>query len=124
MSERRPIEIHCSNCGQDALLLRKPRYDGFTRVGETLTCASCGHEFASEEEVPFRHRAAPRVFTDADRSNEVKVFAEGEARGLCRNCAHYVINPFIQWCGLHKKEVEATDSCNDFTPKPEPKSPL
>ena len=120
MSEKRSIEICCSACGQDALLLREPAYEGFTRVGETLQCAACGHVFASEDEVPFKHARKARVFSDADRSHTPNVFAKGEAERLCRHCANYVVNPFLQWCGLHKKEVEATDSCDRFEPKPEP----
>lgn len=111
-------EIQCPACGKEALLLREPRYEGFTRVGETLSCASCGHVFASEDEVPFKHRPKVEVFAESDRSKKVKVFAEGENKRICRYCAHYVVNPFMQWCGLHKKEVQATDTCPQFTPKP------
>ena len=103
------------------LLLRQPRYEGFTRVGESLSCASCGHVFASEEEVPFRQARVVQVFTDADRPKAVKVFKEGENTRLCRYCLNYVVNPFMQWCGHHKKEVEATDTCAAFQPKPPPK---
>lgn len=101
-------------------MLREPVYEGFTRVGESLKCAGCGHEFASEEEVPFKHRRKVKVFTDADRSQDVEVFEEGEAERLCRYCENYVVNPFMQWCGHHRKEVEATDTCGDFVRKPEP----
>lgn len=118
MSETKPVEIVCSACGADTLLIRKPRYEGFTRVGETLTCAACGHEYASEEEVPFKHRAGVRVFTEADRSAEVKLFQQDEKGRLCRYCANYVVNPFTQWCSLHRREVEATDTCLQFTPRP------
>lgn len=118
------IEIVCTACGKESLLVRKPKYEGFARVGESLTCAACGHEFASEAEVPFKTAQVVTVFTDADRSRDVRVFAEGEAMGLCRNCANYVVNPFLQWCGHHKKEVEATDSCPQFAKKPEPKTAI
>lgn len=111
-------EIQCPACGQETLLLRQPRYEGFAKIGETLSCASCGHAFASEAEVPFKQRAKMDVFTESDRSKPVEVFTEGEHRRLCRYCAHYVLNPFMQWCGLHKKEVQATDSCDQFAPRP------
>jgi len=118
MKDSKPVEIICSVCGADTLLIRKPKYDGFTKVGETLTCSSCGHEYANEDEVPFKGRKVVEVFTDADRSAGVKVFDQGEANALCRYCIHYVVNPFMQWCGLHKKEVEATDTCLQFKPRP------
>lgn len=111
-------EIICPACGRDALLMRRPRYEGFTKVGELLSCASCGHEFASEQDVPFKYVHAPQVFTEADRGHDPKVFEEGENQRLCRHCANYVVNPFVQWCGHHKKEVEATDSCAAFHAKP------
>lgn len=120
MAADKRVEIHCPGCGNDTLLVREPKYEGFTRVGDILRCASCGHEFASEEEVSFRHGHKPRVFTDADRSRAVEVFEEGEADRLCRHCIHYVVNPFVQWCGLHRKEVEATDTCSRFERKPPP----
>ena len=109
------VEIICSSCGADALLKREPVYEGFTKVGEKLSCAACGHEYASEAEVPFKRKtASPKVFTDADRSKKVEVFDEGENARLCRYCADYIVNPFTQFCSLHKKEVQATDTCPQF----------
>ncbi|MBP7829432.1 MAG: hypothetical protein KA248_05905 [Kiritimatiellae bacterium] len=123
MPESKGIEIVCAACGAEALLRREPRYEGFRKTGEILTCAACGHEYASEEEVPFKEKGRPHVFSEADRSAPVHVFREGEAERLCRHCVHYVINPFMQWCGLHRREVEATDTCARFQRKPEPKPP-
>lgn len=123
MPEQKKVEILCSACGAEALLLREPRYEGFRRTGETLTCSACRHEYASEAEVPFKESAPPVVFTEADRSAPVHLFQEGEAERLCRHCAHYVVNPFMQWCGVRKKEVEATDTCPRFRRRPEPKPP-
>ncbi len=123
MAGSHPVEISCPACGTDALLLRTPRYDGFSKVGETLSCSACGHEFDSEEQVPFRRQAPVRIFTDADRSAKLDVF-EGEETRLCLHCRHYVVNPFTQWCGVHKKEVAATDTCSSFDRKDENVSPL
>lgn len=124
MPDARPIEIHCPACGTDSLLVREPKYEGFTRVGERLACASCGHEFASESDIPFAARETVQVFDDSDRGREVRVFDESEGGRLCRYCRHYVVNPFMQWCGHHRKEVEATDSCSAFSKKPDPKPPI
>lgn len=118
----KPVEINCPGCGRVTLLLRQPRYEGFTKVGESLSCASCGHVFAGEEEVPFKQARRVQVFTEADRSKVAKVFDEGENARLCRYCANYVVNPFMQWCGHHRKEVESTDTCAAFQPKPPPKA--
>ncbi len=114
------VELRCPACGQDAWLSRKPIYDGFTKTGETLACALCGHVFASEAEIPFKDNR-PKVFSEADRPRPVKVFREDEKGKMCRYCAEYVVNPFLQRCALHKCEVEATDTCPHFRPKPPPK---
>lgn len=114
-----PVEIICSHCGAEALLTREPVYEGFKKTGETLSCSACGFVFASEADIPFKAAAAaPEIFTEADRSKPVKVFDEGENRRICRYCANYVVNPFVQFCAHHKKEVQATDSCPAFAPSP------
>ncbi len=114
------VEIICRNCGANTLLKREAVYDGFTKTGEKLTCSSCGFEYASEAAVPFKIRSdQPVIFTEADRSAKVEVFDEGENARLCRRCAHYIVNPFTQFCSVHKKEVQATDSCAAFEPAQE-----
>ena len=120
------VEILCGACGQESLLKRVPKFDGFKKVGESLTCASCGHEYADEAEVPFKQRRKPKVFDDSDMPRVVKVFDESEAERLCRHCQHYVVNPFVQRCSKHGKVVEATDTCRDFVKKiiSSPKSSL
>lgn len=111
------VEIICRNCGADALLHREAVYDGFTKSGEKLTCSACGHEYADEADVPFKSKKAdPVIFTEADRSAKVEVFNEDEAQRLCRLCANYIVNPFTQFCAIHKKEVQATDTCDRFEP--------
>lgn len=115
------LEIACPACGAEALLRREPVYDGFRKTGERLLCSACGHAFESEDAVPFVHRAQARVFTEADKSRVVDVFAENEKQRNCRYCANYTVNPFTQWCSRHRREVAATDTCDVFTPKlPEP----
>ncbi len=118
------VEIVCSECGAEAFLSREPVYEGLTRTGERLSCSACGFVFPSEAAVPFKEReAAPVIFTDADRSEKVEVFDEGENKRLCRYCAEYVVNPFMQFCSCHKKEVQATDTCEHFTPAAEKEPP-
>ena len=115
---RKSAEITCLACGRDSLLLRSAKYDGFTKVGESLTCTACGHEYESEDEVPFKEApAVPSIFSDSEKMEAAVVFAENEGRQLCRHCRHYVVNPFTQRCGLHVKAVEATDSCPEFGEK-------
>ena len=109
------VEIICTNCGADTLLKRDPVYEGFTKTGERLSCSSCGHVYDAESDVPFKKKVSePKIFSDADRSAKVEVFEDAENARLCRYCANYIINPFTQFCAVHKKEVQATDTCDRF----------
>jgi hypothetical protein len=113
-------QIQCSACEEVSLLKRTPKYDGFKKIGETLCCAACGHEYASEDEVPFKGPARPRVFDDDDAPKAVRVFGDEEKGRFCSHCRHYVVNPFTQRCSRHNRVVEATDVCGDFERKPDP----
>ena len=42
------------------------------------------------------------------------IFSACEKQRCCRYCKHYVVNPWTQRCGLHERNVEATDLCDDF----------
>lgn len=111
------IEILCRACGAETLLRREPIYDGFKKVGETLLCSACGHVYETEADVPFKAGSVPSIFSEADKPKTVRVFRSDEANRNCRHCAHYVVNPFTQRCGLHHREVQAADCCDDFEAK-------
>jgi rubredoxin len=106
-------EMMCPVCGKETLVIKEPVYEGFTRAGERMKCAVCGHRFeASVETAPAKK--TPAIFTEEDRPVAIKIFDEGENRTICRYCKNYLVNPFTQRCSLHNKEVEATDTCRDF----------
>jgi len=119
-----PIEILCPDCGQDALLKRERVYEGFKHTGEKLSCAACGHVFPDEAAVPFKAKIIVPGFGRQDLPPPPKVFCEQEVLEtvgrLCRHCAHYVVNPFLQRCGRSNREVEATDTCDQFAPNNPP----
>ncbi len=119
MGKSEAESIGCSHCGEESFLKREPVYDGFAKSGEKLSCAGCGHVFENEADVPFKGRGGPSVFTDADRSADVDVFAKDEKGQICRYCTNYVVNPFTQRCSLHFKVVDATDTCPNFEEKKE-----
>ena len=112
------FQIVCTACGADTFLKRKPVYEGFQKVGETLICADCGHVYGDDESVPYKDTSGPRIFGEDDRSTRINVFRSDEKGCNCRHCKHYVVNPFVQRCGLHNIEVQATDLCADFLPAP------
>lgn len=123
MSPSRQLEILCTACGADTILVREPRYEGLKKAGETLKCAACGHEYAAESEVPFKQKKAPQVFDQSDAARKISVFSESEKGRTCHYCKHYVVNPFTQRCGLSFKAVEATDSCGKFEVPEKPAEP-
>ena len=115
----RLVEIVCTACGADTLVKREPKYEGFKKAGERFLCSACGHEFASEEEVPFKQVKKVALFTDADRVKKVDVFADDEKGRICHYCAHYTVNPFTQRCGLNNRIIQAADACEKFEKKPD-----
>ncbi len=118
----KPGAIQCRACGRESFLLRAPTYEGFTKTGEKLSCAACGHVYAREEDVPYQGVRQVRVFDASEAPQPVKLFQDAEKGRFCRYCRNYVVNPFTQRCGLTRREVQATDCCGDFDPKPTPSS--
>lgn len=109
------VAILCSACGEDTFVRREPVYEGFRKTGERILCVSCGHEFADAESVPYKRTDKPRVFSEEDLPAKPDIFKSDEKGRNCRHCRHYVVNPFIQRCGLHHQEVHATDLCDRFS---------
>ncbi len=117
------VEFLCPACQKESILKREPVYEGFRRIGEKLSCLLCRHVFADEAEIPFQPKASNQLFDESDKSKPTGIFSFGEADQICRHCIDYVVNPFIQRCGRTQKIVEATDSCDFFTPRPIEKKP-
>ena len=113
MAEKESGEIMCPTCRRNTLVLRKPKFDGFTRVGDELKCSECGTVFEDEEKIEFVESRKPEIFTDVDRSAKIDMF-EGDEVRFCNHCKFYVVNPFTQRCMLHNKVVQATDTCGQF----------
>ncbi len=114
---KQSMAILCSACGADTFVRREPIYEGFSKTGETISCISCGHVFESEADVPFKDVGGPKIFSEADRSKAVEIFSSDEKGRNCRHCCHYIVNPFVQRCGLHQMEVQASDLCDSFSAK-------
>jgi DNA-directed RNA polymerase subunit RPC12/RpoP len=107
--DSKKAEIFCPVCGEVTLVVREPVFRGLRKVGEKLSCSTCGTEFEDEAEVQFVDK------------RKVDVFSEKDGVRLCLHCVHYIVNPFTQRCMLKRKEVEATDTCERFVRRPEEK---
>jgi hypothetical protein len=118
------MEITCTSCGRVALVRVEPVYDGFRKTGESFVCTGCGHRYPSRDVTPFLAAdGRPKVFTDRDRPDPTRVFHADERRRCCGWCAHFVINPFSQRCGLTNRIMQATDYCARFSAKPAEEPP-
>ena len=114
------LEIRCTACKRLALARMEPVYEDFKKVGETFVCSACGHRYPARDKTPFVDaEGRPRVFTETDKPAVAKVFKSDERRRSCAWCRHFIVNPFRQRCGLNNREVEATDICGRFLPKPD-----
>lgn len=112
------MEILCAGCGKTALARAEPIYDGFRKIGEAYICTACGRRYASEAETPFVGAARkPRVFTEKDKPVIPNIFSDDERERCCTWCAHFVVNPFSQRCGLTNKFTDATNLCAGFEKK-------
>ena len=99
-------KITCPYCRQESAVRMVKQYDGFTLIGEIKTCAFCGHELAAQDLIYLEDKIPEGLRRKGRRRN-------------CYLCEHYVVNPFLQKCVLHNREVEALDSCPDFSPSPQ-----
>lgn len=118
-TERKHGLIACTACGKDCLILWKPAYEGFKKVGEVACCSSCGHEYKDGEPVPFVEKPAevPGFLAPGEKKPLPKVLGEADALRFCMYCEEYIENPFTQRCVKHRREVQATDTCRDFKRK-------
>lgn len=91
----------CPACKERSFIKIKKDFDGFKAIAKKKTCALCSYEFKEDEEVSFLEEKP--LFDDMDKE-----------KNSCRDCQHYIENPYTQRCMLHKKEVTAFDDCSDF----------
>ena len=116
----------CPACGEDTLFVTESVYDGFRKTGETRRCTQCGHILrdtggrkpsAGKTAAPGANPLWDAFAKDSTDDTPALFDIEAETGKLCRKCTHYVVNPFTQRCMLHDREVEATDSCEQFSAK-------
>ena len=112
----------CPACNEESFIKLKPVLDGWTKIGEILTCGLCEHKLCDYEQVaPEATIAEPNSKTSAlaDLLGGVEVekpvieITEAERR-FCRDCQHFIVHPFMSRCTLHDKQVNPMDDCSDF----------
>lgn len=112
----------CTTCEQETLFVTEALYEGFKKTGECSRCSVCGNSSSVMKESAPRTDPLAALFGENSRPEKPELFdVEGETARLCRKCTHYVIHPFTQRCGLHDREVSATDTCDQFKAKADEK---
>ena len=109
------MQKFCEHCQQETLFVSEAVYDGFKKIGENQICSGCGTVSTSKTSSAPKIDPLVELFGDEPTEEKSSLFdVEAETAKLCRKCAHYVIHPFTQRCGIHDREVSATDSCDQF----------
>ncbi|MGA0333300.1 MAG: hypothetical protein ACO3NW_05035 [Kiritimatiellia bacterium] len=108
----------CKKCQEETLFVSEAQYEGFQKVAEKQKCTVCGTESQASAPPPRKADPLAALFGEGRAEKKPDLFdVEAETARLCRKCTNYVLHPFTQRCGLHDKEVAATDSCEQFEAK-------
>lgn len=116
-------EYNCPHCGKNSFLKKETVMDGWTKKGEVLKCASCGHlvcELKPEKNKasdPLKSAGADRLkkLFGADEFVEKPVLkAEGNEADFCKDCAFLIPHPFVFKCSKFNKSVNPMDDCPSF----------
>jgi len=121
-------ELVCPKCGQNSFLVKKTKMNGWEKAGEYLACSACLCQIEEIKEAPLVDTAGNtshakdidklKSFLDTDDDNvgykSILDSDKNAQKSFCRDCKHFVSHPFMDRCGLHKKDVNPMDDCKDF----------
>ena len=68
------VEIICNNCHKESFINKEPIYEGLTKIGEKVSCTSCGFVYTNEKDIPFKEEAKKYLIFDEDDKSENKTF--------------------------------------------------
>ncbi|MCP4180353.1 MAG: hypothetical protein GY756_21525 [bacterium] len=113
-------EVNCPHCNQNAFLVKQTIMDGWTKVGDILTCSICNMRIADleikneetrkEQKNLSLDKLASFLETDQEEKSELKE----ENKCFCRDCSHFVSHPFLDRCSLLEKNINPMDDCSKF----------
>jgi hypothetical protein len=116
-------EIICKHCGENSFLVKKTIMDGWTKVGEVLTCSSCSMEIekicneeklSEKQEIKSLSLDKLSGFLGTELEEKPTINMEEDEKYFCRDCKHYISHPFLDRCSLHQTEVNPMDDCKSF----------
>jgi DNA-directed RNA polymerase subunit RPC12/RpoP len=114
----------CPHCGNSAFLKKESVMDGWNKVGEILSCASCSTKIADIEEEKKTEKSSADSSVDAlanllgaEKEAKLTIEASEDEKHFCRDCAHFISHPFLDRCALHDTDVNPMEDCAEFEPK-------
>ena len=120
-------DYHWPQCGKNTFLKKEAVMDGWTKKGDVLKCAACGHlacslapEVKTEKADPLKSAAADRFknLLGADDFEKKPEFnSSGDEKHFCKDCQHLIPHPFVNRCVKFGKDVNPMDDCPSFTKK-------
>lgn len=114
--------IRCPHCGEDTVVKSKPKMDGWTRIGDVLTCVLCGAELGAPEEEKSSasaSTAALAALLGEKPEPKFRIDPGSEHRRFCRNCRKRIEHPFVLRCGRDGREIDPSGCCDAFEPEKE-----
>ena len=111
----------CPHCGEETTPCRKSILnDDFTRC-EKVVCVLCNGELEEAAEEQGKDKLAALLGVE---SKSVPELPGGEAPRFCRDCANYVVHPFLSRCSLHNRGADPMGDCSAFAPRTEKKGDI
>ena len=115
--------ITCPHCGENTIVKLKPKMDGWTRVGDVLSCAFCGAELGTpEKNAPSASKKSSALAALlGEELSAAPSLAPGEGhKRFCRNCKNLIEHPFLLRCARDGREVDPGGCCEHFTLEEKP----
>ena len=111
----------CPHCNEETTPAKKSVLnDDFSRC-EKIFCVLCGGELDDEVADSGKERFAALLGVELEAA---PTLPDGEAPRFCRDCANYVVHPFLSRCSLHNRGVDPMEDCTAFAPRIEQKGKI
>ncbi len=116
-------QLKCPHCGKECFLVKKAMMDGWTKVGDILSCSCCSAKIAELEDEKAKTSDINSKFSSLEnllsekKKEGPKIESTEDEKHFCRDCIHFVAHPFLSRCELRKKNVNPMDDCVEFKKK-------
>ncbi|MBR2345715.1 MAG: hypothetical protein IKA71_08040 [Lentisphaeria bacterium] len=117
----------CPHCHEESFAKKKLQRDGWNITGEVEVCALCGkiwHEKhgkksgTPENSAEDERRRRLSALLGGEEPGKIKLAGETDRR-FCRNCKHFIVHPFRNFCALSDKDTDPMGECSSFSERPQ-----